>query len=140
MQIEEKIRIQATPDKIFPFYENVSSWSSWDPDVQSSSIDGEFIAGAKGRLKPVKGPEAEIEFTEITKNQSFTTISKLPLCTMSFVHELVPSGEATEVSHKVVFSGLLSPLFGRLIGTGIRKGLPATMQGLRNAVESKANK
>jgi carbon monoxide dehydrogenase subunit G len=138
MQIEEKIRIQATPEQIFPFYENVSTWSSWDPDVQSSSIDGDFITGAKGRLKPVKGPETKIEFTEITKNQSFTTISKLPLCTMSFVHELVPSGEATEVAHKVVFSGLLSPLFGRLIGTGIRKGLPATMQGLRNAVESKS--
>ena len=84
MQIEEKIRIQATPEHVFPFYENVSSWSSWDPDVQSSSIDGEFITGAKGRLKPVKGPEAKIEFTEITKNQSFTTISKLPLCTSLF--------------------------------------------------------
>jgi len=138
VKIVEKIRIQATPEQIFHFYEDVSRWSSWDPDVQSSSIDGDFITGAKGRLKPAKGPDAKIEFTEITKNQSFTTISKLPLCTMRFVHELLPSGEATEVVHKVVFSGLLSPLFGRLIGTGIRKGLPATMQGLRNAVESKS--
>ncbi|MFT2112460.1 SRPBCC family protein [Marinomonas sp. 2405UD68-3] len=138
MQIEEKIRIKATPEQIFPFYENVSEWSSWDPDVQSSSIEGEFKAEAKGRLKPAKGPAAKIEFSEVTKNKSFTTISKLPLCTMSFVHKLVPSSEGTEVTHKVIFSGLLSPLFGRLIGTGIRKGLPATMQGLRNAVESKS--
>lgn len=96
------------------------------------------MTGAKGRLKPTKGPEAKIEFTEITKNKSFTTISKLPLCTMSYVHELVPSSEGTEVSHKVIFSGVLSPLFGRLIGGGIKKGLPATMQGLRNAVETKS--
>ena len=74
MQIEERLRIKATPEQIFHFYENVSEWSSWDPDVQSSSIDGEFKAGAKGRLKPTKGPEAKIEFTEVTKNKSFTTI------------------------------------------------------------------
>lgn len=137
MQIEERIRIKATPEQIFLFYENVSEWSSWDPDVQSSSIDGEFRAKVKGKLKPTKGPETRIEFTEVTKNKSFTTISKLPLCTMSFVHELVSSSEGTEVFHKILFSGLLSPLFGRLIGSGIRKGLPATMQGLRDAVESK---
>jgi hypothetical protein len=138
MQIEESVTIKATPEQIFPYYEKVSGWSSWDPDVQSSSIDGEFKTGAKGRLKPTKGPAAKIEFTEITKNKSFTTMSKLPLCTMRFVHELVPSGEGTEVTHTVTFSGLFSPLFSRLIGTGIKNGLPATMQGLKNAVESRS--
>ncbi len=138
MQIEERVKIKATPEQIFTFYENVSEWSSWDPDVQSSSIDGEFKRGAKGRLKPTKGPEAKIEFTEITKNKSFTTITKLPLCTMSFEHQLVSTSDGTEVTHKVVFSGLLSPLFGRIIGNGIKKSLPVTMQGLKNSVESKS--
>ena len=137
MKIEKRIEIKAIPEQIFPFYENVSEWSSWDPDVQSSSIDGEFKAGVKGRLKPTKGPEAKIEFTEVTINRSFTTISKLPLCKISFVHELAPLNEGTEATHIVVFSGLLSPLFSRLIGAGIKKGLPGTMQGLKNAVESK---
>lgn len=138
MQIAEKIEIKATPEQIFPFYENVSEWPSWDPDVQSSSIDGEFKTGVKGRLKPTKGPEAKIEFTEVTRNKSFTTISKLPLCTMSFVHELLPVNEGTEVTHIVVISGFLSPLFSRLIGSGIKNGLLGTMQGLKNAVESKS--
>ena len=56
---------------------------------------------------------------------------------MSFEHVLIPKGKGTEVTHKVVFSGLLSPLFGRLIGNGIKRSLPITMQGLRDAVESK---
>jgi hypothetical protein len=54
------------------------------------------------------------------------------------VHELVQTSKGTEVSHKVIFSGLLSPVLGRLIGSGIRKGLPATMRGLKDAVESKS--
>ena len=84
MQIEEKIEVKATPAQVFHLYEKVSDWSSWDPAVQSSTIDGAFKAGAQGRLKPAKGPAAKIEFTEVTKNKSFTTISKLPLCTASF--------------------------------------------------------
>ena len=138
MQFEERIRIKATPEQIFAIYMNVSAWSNWDPDVLSSSIDGEFVSGIKGKLKPSKGPEAKIEFTEVTNNKSFTTISKLPLCKMSFEHELAPLGEETEAIHRVVFSGLLSPLFGRLIGSGIKKGLSATMQGLKNAAESRS--
>jgi len=136
MQFEERITINATPEKIYPFYENVSGWSSWDPDVVSSSIDGEFVRGAKGKLKPTKGPEAKIEFTEVTKNKSFTTISKLPLCIMEFEHKLIPGDGKTEVVHKVTFEGLLSPLFGRLVGSGIKRGLPNTLKGLKNIVES----
>lgn len=137
MHIEQTITIKAMPEQIFPFYEDVSNWSSWEPDVQSSSIEGAFKVGAQGRLKPAKGPDAKIVLTEVTNNQSFTTISKLPLCTMRFVHELVPSSDGTVVSHRVIFSGLFAPLFGRLIGAGIKKGLPTTLQGLRDAVESK---
>jgi carbon monoxide dehydrogenase subunit G len=138
MHIEEKIEIKAAPEQIFTFYENVLEWSSWDPDVQSSSIDGEFKSGVKGRLKPVKGPEAKIEFTEVTKNKSFTTISKLPLCTMSFVHELISLDGGTEVTHIIKITGFLSPLFSRLIGADLKNGLPRSLQGLKNAVESKS--
>ena len=136
MQFEERITINATPEKIYPFYENVSEWSSWDPDVVSSSIDGEFVRGAKGKLKPTKGPEARIEFTEVTKNRSFTTISKLPFCIMAFEHRLIPCNGKTEVVHKVSFEGLLSPVFRKLIGSGIKKGLPNTLKGLKDIVES----
>ena len=136
MQFEERITINAAPELIYPFYEKVSDWSSWDPDVLSSTIDGEFTCGAKGKLKPAKGPEATIELTEVTKNKSFTTISKLPLCKISFEHNLIPTEGKTEVVHKVIFEGLLSPVFGKLIGAGIRKGLPNTLKGLKNIVES----
>ncbi len=137
MQFEERITIKAMPEEIFSAYVDVSAWSSWDPDIQSSSIEGEFKRGATGKLKPVNGPEAKIEITQVTKNKSFSTISKLPFCTMRFEHEILPLDEEVEVVHRVVFSGLLSPLIGRLIGSGIKKGLPSTLRGLKKTIESK---
>ena len=135
MQFEEQIVIAASPEKVFALYKNVSAWSSWDPDVKTSSIDGSFSSGAVGSLKPSSGPKAKIKFTEVMPNRSFTVETKLPLCVMRFEHELALLSSGTSAKHRVTFQGMLSPFFGRIIGSKIRNGLPNTMQGLKRAAE-----
>ncbi|MCL1971628.1 MAG: SRPBCC family protein [Endomicrobia bacterium] len=136
MQFEEKILINAPVEKLYSLYANVSAWSFWDPDVTSSSINGQFSSGATGILQPSSGPKAKIIFIEVVPNRSFTVESKLPLCTMRFEHELSPiGGSQVQALHRVSFIGLLAPLFGRLIGSRIRKGLPHTLEGLKRAAE-----
>ena len=135
MQFEEEIVISTTADKLFSLYADVSGWSSWDPGVRSSSVDGQFSSGATGTLRPASGPEAKITFTEVVPGRSFTVESRLPLCVMRFEHELAPAGSQLRVVHRVSFAGILAPLFGRLIGSGIRKNLPHTLAGLRRVAE-----
>ncbi|MDR0787392.1 MAG: SRPBCC family protein [Gemmatimonadota bacterium] len=135
MQFEESIDVQASAQAVFALYADVSAWASWDPDVSSSSIVGAFATGSTGKLKPSNGPEAKITFTEVVANKSFTVESRLPLCVMRFEHKLFPTASGTTVVHRVSFSGFLSPLFSRIIGSQIRKGLPRTMAGLKRAVE-----
>lgn len=139
MQFEESIEIQTTTQTIFALYADVSSWASWDPDVRSSSIEGAFVPGALGHLKPSSGPESRITFTEVIADKSFTVESKLPLCVMRFEHELSATSTGTVAVHRVTFSGPLSLIFSRLIGGSIRRGLPHTMAGLKQAAEQ-ANK
>jgi hypothetical protein len=38
----------------------------------------------------------------------------------------------------VIFDGLLAPLFGRLIGSGMRKTLPKVMESLKAVAEKNA--
>jgi len=135
MQFEESIEIQASPETIFALYADVPAWATWDPDVSSSSIVGAFVSGSTGKLKPSSGPEASIIFTEVVANKSFSVENRLPLCVMRFEHELFPTTIGTTVVHRVSFSGFLSPLFSRIIGSQIRKGLPQTMAGLKRAAE-----
>jgi len=135
MQFEKRILINAPVDRLFSLYADVSDWSSWDPDVKFSSIDGQFFSGATGTLQPSSGPKTKITFTEVLHNRLFTVESKLPLCTMRFEHELSPVGNQIQALHRVSFVGFLSPLFGRLIGSQIQKGLPRTLEGLKRAAE-----
>lgn len=135
MQFEEQIVIAAPPERVFALYENVAAWSSWDPDVKTSSIEGSFSSGASGSLQPSSGPKAKIKFTEVMPSRSFTVEAKLPLCVMRFEHELTILPSGTSAKHRVTFQGFLSPFFGRIIGSQIRKGLPNTLQGLKRAAE-----
>ena len=135
VQFEEQIVIAAQPEKIFALYANVAAWSSWDPDVKTSSIEGSFSSGVSGSLQPSSGPKVRIKFTEVMSNRSFTVESKLPLCVLRFEHELTLLPSGTNAKHRVTFQGLLSPFFGRVIGSQIRKALPNAMQALKRAAE-----
>ncbi len=133
----EEITINSNPEQVFTLYEDVANWSSWDPDVSAASLSGPFSPGTSGTLKPARGPESRIQLVHVDNNKAFTVQSKLPLCTLTFEHELFPDGSTTRVIHRVSFEGPLSFLFGRIIGGQIRKGLPGTLRGLKQAVEQR---
>jgi hypothetical protein len=135
MKFEECVVIKAPIAKVFAVYSDVRSWKIWDPDVKSSTIEGPFVSGALGTLQPTKGPKAKIVFKEVVPNSAFTVESKLPLCVMRFEHELSEVDGQTLAVHRIIFEGVLSPVFGRLIGSQIKKGLPHTLRGLKRAVE-----
>jgi len=136
VKFEEAITIQAPAEQIYTVYTDVSAWSKWDAETVSSSIDGPFEVGSTGKIKPEGQPETAIVFVEVTPNKSFTVECKLPLCKMQFVHEIESMSDETQVKNIVVFSGLLSPVFGRLFGSKIQKGMQGSLQGLKQYLEA----
>lgn len=136
MNLEYSIQIANTREHIFSIYKDVNSWAQWDPDIEAVGLDGEFIAGTHGWLKPVGAPKTATRMVSVIEPDSFTVESKLPFCTMTFEHELEAVGESTQVTHRVLFTGLLAPIFSRIIGSKIRKGFRGTMEGLKQHAES----
>jgi len=109
MQFEEQIDINAPAEKVFHLYADVGNWSSWDPDIRDSSIDGDFISEAKGMLQPTKGPKTDILFTIVVTDCSFTVESRLPFCVMQFEHELSGDSFHTRAVHRVTFRVIARP-------------------------------
>ncbi len=135
MNIKEDIVIRSTPSLIFKKYEAVDSWNTWDSDIKESSIIGEFKKGSVGVLIPTKGPKTKFILTEVSQDKSFTTQTKLPLCTLEFTHHLDNLGEYTKVTHSIFFRGLTSFIFSRLIGRQIKKSLPEALKNLKQSCE-----
>lgn len=137
MSIQHSIHISRPIADVFAIYKDVSSWSEWDPDIEAVGLDGPFEAGSSGWLKPVGAPRTKTLMSDVSEPNSFTVQASLPLCTMTFMHELHEESGGTSATHSVIFSGLLAPIFSRLIGPKIRHGIAATMSGLKTYAESK---
>lgn len=138
MNVEHRITVAAPPERIFELYRDVPGWSTWDPDTRSASLDGPFQVGSRGRLTPRQGNTVPMRLTEVTPGRSFTVESRIPLFRMVFEHELTPHGHGTEVVHRVCFSGLLTPVLGRMLRRRVDAGLPVTLARLKALAEAPA--
>lgn len=136
MQFEASTTINAPIATVFALYANVGGWPSWDPDLKESSLKGAFVSGAVGEVKPHSGPKSELKFVEVIQGKSVRMECKLPLGMMHFDYELQSKGDATVATHRTTFSGLLAPIWSRLIGSGMKKTLPAALSGLKRAAEA----
>lgn len=138
MQIEHRINVVAPPEVLFRIYEDVQNWHTWDPDTKSATLEGPFQVGSRGRLTPTKGNSVPMVLTQVVPGQCFTVESKIPLFRMLFEHELRPAAAATEVVHRVIFSGLLSLVLGPMLSKQLNSGLPVTLGKLKALAEARS--
>jgi hypothetical protein len=128
-------KTNATKEQIWKLWTDVANWNSWDKEVESSELYGEFKKGTKGVLKPADGPKTKFEMIECTNFKSFTDRSFLPLCKMDFIHTINETKDGLEITHKVVMTGLLTFLFSKVIGSKIKLGLPLAVEKLIEVAE-----
>ncbi|ALT78951.1 hypothetical protein AT984_18915 [Paucibacter sp. KCTC 42545] len=75
--------------------------------------------------------------TQVVPGRCFTVESKIPLFRMLFEHELIQLPDATEVVHRVTFSGLLSIVLGPMLSRQLNTGLPVTLARLKALAEDR---
>jgi hypothetical protein len=61
---EVRRKTTATKERIWKLWSDVPHWNTWDKEVETSELFGEFKAGTKGVLKPAGGPKTKFEMTE----------------------------------------------------------------------------
>jgi len=125
----ETVDTRAAAECVWSLWSNPVTWALWDDSVKSAFIHGDFIQGTKGVMLPKSGPKVVFELSKVDVNKAFTNRAKLPLATLDFFHTYTPSTEEgmAQVTHGVEIRGLFAPLFGFLIGRGIKKHLRASM-------------
>jgi len=133
--LEHNITIAAPAEIVFARYKDVERWSDWDPATASSTLDGKFEVGTRGRLVPNKGLGVPMELTEVIEGSSFTIVSKIPMFLMQFNHEIEPNTNGVKVTHRVKLQGLLLMLIGNRLASQIDKGLPITLTNLKVLAE-----
>jgi hypothetical protein len=120
----------ASPEKIWQLWADVENWKKWDESVEFSTLDGNFENGAFGVLKALHAPKSKFCLENVIMNKSFTSRSKLPLCTMDFIHKLIHENDDLKIKHCIKMYGPLTFIFKQMIGKNVAKALPAAVKKL----------
>lgn len=133
--ISKSVTIKTSKEKIWTIWSDVANWPQWDKEVEWAKLDGNFVKGATGTLKPKGGPASKFTVTECEKYKAFADVTPLPLTKLHFIHEMEAKNGELVVTHTVKMTGLLTFLFSRVIGKNIAKGLPKAMKNLKKVAE-----
>ncbi|MBU6152980.1 MAG: SRPBCC family protein [Bdellovibrionales bacterium] len=128
-------KTRARPEQVWKLWTDVQAWSQWDHEVEVSSLEGAFVVGAQGVLKPRGGPMTRFTLTRVEPPVAFSNRSSLPLATLDFVHTLRTEDGETVIEHQVTMRGPLTFLFSRLLGKNIARGLPTVVKNLARTAE-----
>jgi len=129
------ITTKASPERIWDFWSDVETWHTWDGGLDGAAIEGEFVSGTTGWLKPANGPKVKLELMKVQRNKFFHDRTQLPLGRIDFFHSLEQVGDQTKITQQIEMTGPLTFIFSRLIGNGLKQRLPAVMNTLVRLAE-----
>lgn len=117
--IKHTVETIASPEEIWDIWQDVSKWNTWDHGIEYSTINGPFIEGTTGTLKPKGGPLVHTKLTAVEPMKIFIAESKLPFARIIVSHFMNVSNGKTQVTHQTEMNGPLAFVFAFLIGRTI---------------------
>lgn len=130
------VTTDALPDAIWQIWTDVPNWHTWDRGLKSATLDGAFMIGAKGKIKPDKGPRSKFVITEIREGQSYTFKTRVPLGWLIIKRTLEVRDGITSFTHDVAFTGILKKVLGNKLGKKYRSMLPEVMNQIKQQAEN----
>jgi uncharacterized protein YndB with AHSA1/START domain len=128
----------ATPERVWRIWSDVSTWPEWNPDVLSVAIDGPFASGTTGQMTTKAGGRHAIALQAVQPGRSFRLeTSPIPLGRFTFQCEVRPAGsDASTISQSVTIGGPLGALYSAMMGSRIAAGFEPILGGLKAAAEA----
>lgn len=135
--IEHTIDILAPAQAVYAAWADVARWREWDPDTRSARLAGPVRAGTRGWLRPRRGLPVRLQVVEAQPPRRLVVECPVLGSRLRFVHELEELAPGRlRVRHRASFHGWLARWLDRSVGEDLRRGLPATMAGLKRHVEA----
>lgn len=112
------------PEELWHVLANISGWADIDKNIENISVEGIPAKGSKFVLKPKGGPRLTFVVGDFDPPSTYSDICQMPFATMKTTHCLSRK-DVTTIDIQIVIEGLLSPIWGFLVGQKHANGLPA---------------
>ena len=120
----------ATPAAFFAQWADMATWPEWNLDTEWVRLDGPFVEGATGELKPKGGPKVRFVVARLVQGREFTDVSSLLGAELTFRHLVDEAPGRTNVSVEATLTGPLAPLWRLILGKGVRESMQPDLDRL----------
>ncbi len=103
----------------------MGSWPEWDEALAWIRLDGPFVAGMTGELKPRRGPKSTFVVESLEDGSGFTTVSAMPGGRLRIRHLTeVRTDGSTEVTVEVSIDGALARMWALILRRSVARSTP----------------
>lgn len=141
MELSTSIEIAAPPARVWDVLVDVERWPEWTESVTSTTPldDGPLAVGSRVEVSQPRIPTGTYTVTSLEHGTSFTWEQRQPGSVVVAHHDSTPlPGGGTRVELRVVMSGLLGGVVGRLYRRLTERYLGMEAAGLKARAESAA--
>jgi hypothetical protein len=129
---EHTVETSAAAETVHGLYADVAAWPTWDASVELAELDGPFVAGTSGRLRPAGIETLPFTLVSVEPGRGFTDETPFMGHVLRFIHLLEPlAGGGTRITHRVEIDG---PAAADM-GPNVASDLPEAMAALAAAAE-----
>ncbi|WP_170131440.1 SRPBCC family protein [Quadrisphaera granulorum] len=123
--------IEGTVEQVWAVATDVARWSEWDPHEEASRLDGEFVAGTTGWVKPKGAPAGPFTITAVRPEESWSSQAAIPFGRLVGTrrYEQIDANHVRLVE-RVEVHGPFAPLFRLIWEKGMRRDMPLTFAAL----------
>lgn len=126
----------APPAAFFARWADVDTWPQWNGDTEWVRLDGPFVEGGTGTLKPKGGPKVRFVIERLVPGERFTDTSKLIGARLTFDHSVGADSNGTTVHVAITMQGPMAWFWVRVLGKGFRSSAQPDLDALARAAEA----
>lgn len=128
----------AEPEAVWSQWVAVERWPQWDTELRAATMRDPLTLGARGVLRPRRGPKARFRITQWDPGQRYAFTTRLPFGAITVTRYFLPHDGGTAFVHDVRFTGPARRGFARRWGPGFHAALPGVMAALAAQAERRS--
>jgi Polyketide cyclase / dehydrase and lipid transport len=104
-----------TPAQLYRAITDINRWPEWDAGLESTSLVGPCVTGARFTLKPKGGPQVKMIIEEALAPVRLTDVAFLLLARMRTIHAYEAMEGGTQMTLTIEVTGPLAFLWDRVV-------------------------
>ena len=127
---EYSVDTSATPETVWPYFEDVAGWPTWNEGIEHIVLEGPFASGTTFLMTPPGEQRIRSQLVDVRAPEGFTDVTELDGIQVTVHHQLHRLPTGTRITYRMEITGEQADTIGPEIGPAISGDFPQVIAAL----------